>query len=118
MPKLDFMKYINLQKLKVICFVTVLFIGHLTVVAQDEQYDHLSSEDYQLINDFYSLGDSDQPIKIYYRTYFDKGWTHFFTDIDAVLKQGGGLGITVSDEELKEILTSNILREIRNEINI
>ena len=112
------MKYINLQTLKVLWLITVLFIGHSTVIAQDEQYDHLSSEDYQLINDFYSLREGDQPKKIYYRTYFDKGWTGFFTDIDAVLKQGGGLGTTVSDEELKQILTGNILRKIRNEIDI
>src|SRR5690606_3822181 len=110
------MKGIKLQKVKVSCFITILIIGLSTVVAQNEQYDRLTSEDYQLINDFYSLVDNDQPIEVYHRTYFDKGWAKYFMDIDSVLKEGTGIGTSVNDEELKRILSNDIISDIRNEI--
>src|SRR5690606_16173066 len=67
-------------------------------------------------NDFYSLVDNDQPIEVYHRTYFDKGWAKYFMDIDSVLIEGTGIGTSVNDEELKRILSNDIISDIRNEI--
>jgi hypothetical protein len=73
-------------------------------------------EEYEVINAVFSE-DLKNPIYIYNKAYYDKGWANYFQSGNfESITSNVGIPVTISDIELREILTDEVLYSIHNSI--
>lgn len=90
----------------------ITFISTINIYGQNNTDDFLSIEDYDLINSVIT-DDIDHKVVIYEKTFFDKDLIIFFDENDLnLITKKVGIPVTISDDELRNILTD----EVRNQI--
>ncbi len=111
----------RLYNLSNACIATILTYLMATQIlfAQKEDFEKISKNEYEVLNDFFDRFNTDVKIQVYHKTYFDKGWAIFFSDPDLrLIKSEVGIPMKVSHEALDSILTKDRLAEIRGRITI
>lgn len=96
----------------------VTFISSIITTASAQQGNHsfITEEEYKIINAIFTFH-SKEKILVYKDTYFDKGWVLYFNPQNfPLITERVGIPTIISDAELKELLTDNVLSEIRNNI--
>lgn len=94
--------------------ISIILINLFTCItmAQNSSFQEISDDEYEVINAFFDRGNEkiNATVHIYYKTYSDKGWSNYFTFEDLNFITGNvGIGSSISDEELKKLLTKDVL---------
>lgn len=76
----------------------------------------ISPEEYEIINTVFS-DNPNKPVYIYNKVFYDKGWANYFDPENFKnLTSKVGTPVTISDTELRDILTDEVLNSINNSI--
>lgn len=94
--------------------ISIILINLFTCItmAQNSSFQEISDDEYEVINAFFDRGNEkiNATVHIYYKTYSDKGWSNYFTFEDLNFITGNvGIGSSISDDELKKLLTKDVL---------
>lgn len=99
----------------IISFLFLYFLGG-TVSTTAQNTKEISAEEYEVINAVFS-DDPNNTIYIYNKFYYDKGWAHYFKPGNfESISSNVGIPVTISDSELREILTDEILYSLYSNI--
>lgn len=96
--------------LKVVPALKLSFLVFFLITSTSSAQNEISAEEYEVINTLF-----DGKTNIYKVTLFDKGWAHYFEDLEKIINRVG-IPTTISDEALKEKLDKNTLRQIHSAI--
>ncbi len=100
-----------------IIFIFLLFYflgGAVSSTAQNIK--EISAEEYEVINAVFS-NDLKNPVYIYNKVYYDKGWADFFEPGNFKrITSNVGIPVTISDTELRDILSNEVLYSIHSSI--
>ncbi|HSI70198.1 MAG TPA: hypothetical protein VK941_08190 [Gillisia sp.] len=99
----------------IILFFYFIFLGG-AVSSPAQNIGEISDEEYEVINSVLSA-DSNNIIYIYNKVYFDKGWANYFEpgNFESITSKVG-VPVIISDIELDEILTEEVLYSIHSSI--
>jgi hypothetical protein len=96
-------------------FLLFYFLGG-AVSSTAQNIKEISAEEYEVINAVFSE-DSNNFIYVYNKVYFDKGWANYFQSGNfESITSNVGIPVTISDIELREILTDEVLYSIHSSI--
>lgn len=99
----------------IISFLFLYFLGG-TVSSTAQITKEISAEEYEVINAVFSE-DPKNSIYIYNKVYYDKDWAHYFEpDKFENITSNVGIPVTISDIELRDILSNEVLYAIHSSI--
>lgn len=101
--------------------ISVLIIICLCKIAigQDADNNVISDQEYEVINSIFGSKQNGKVTHLYCWTLMDYNYSHYFnkSNLDAIYDRVG-LGTTISDEKLEEMLTEEVLSNIRRQIGL
>lgn len=97
------------------CFFLFIFLGG-AFISQAQNSDRITDEEYAIINTVF-LDNPNDTIFIYNKIFSDKGWANYFDPKNfESLTSKVGIPTTISDTELRDILTDDVLFSIYESI--
>lgn len=101
---------LNLNNFK---FFIIIILG-CPVLSQAQNTEEISFEEYEVINTVFPE-DLEKSNYIYHRVYYDKGWASFFEPENFKnITSRVGIPVKITDEELRDILSDEVLKSINN----